>query len=104
MSAVEQTDETTVDDKSGQVLLFPGQKFEGVKVTDYTLNIGGNIQLGDPELIKALTLGEEVTLRVKAHVVSRGHRLKKGKDNSDKHAAVSSANIVIDAVSLEDAE
>lgn len=85
----------------GQTLLFI-PKFEGVKVTDFTINVGGNIAIGDPELIKRLTLGEEVTLRVKAHVQSRGHRLKAGKDNADKKAAVSSANIVVDAITLDE--
>ena len=87
MAAAEDKQEPEVE-AGGQVMLFT-QKFEGVKVSDYTVNFGGNIPLGDPELIKALTLGEEVTLRVKAHVQSRGHRLKAGKDNADKSAAVS---------------
>lgn len=96
----EAAQEAPPEGAGGQTLLFM-PKFEGVKVTDFTVNVGGNIPLGDPELIKRLTLGEEVVLRVKAHVVSRGHRLKKGKDN-DKQAAVSSANIVVDSITLDE--
>lgn len=89
------------EDASGQVLLFSG-KFEGVKVADYRLNFGGNVELGDKELIDALKLDEEVTLIVKGRVRSRGHKMKNAKDDS-KGTAISSSTIVIDSVALEQA-
>ena len=85
-------------EEGGQVLLFD-KKFEGVKITDYRLNFGGNVELGDPELIKALALDEEVTLIVKGRVVSRSHKTKTAKDA--KSTAVSSSAIVVETVTLE---
>lgn len=57
-----------------QLVLFEGQPIKG-----YTLAFGGNIELGDPDLIERLTLGQEVTLTVKGYVTGRGHKLKRGK-------------------------
>lgn len=84
----------------GQVLLF-NEKFEGKRVTDFTLNFGGNIQLGDPDLIRALKLDSEATLIVKVKVVSRGHRVKKGKDGGTV-GAISSSNVTVESVALDE--
>lgn len=94
-----QNEEAPAEEAGGQLLAFTG-KFEGVKVADFRLNFGGNIELGDPDLIKALTLDEDVTLIVKGKVRSRGHKMKNAKDGT-KSTAVSSATVVIDTVTLD---
>lgn len=87
-------------EEGGQVLLF-NEKFEGKRITDFSLNFGGNIPLGDPDLIRALKLDNEATLVVKVRVVSRGHRTKKGKDGGTV-GAVSSSNVVVESVALDE--
>lgn len=96
MSAVEDDQQ---EEATGQVLLF-NTKFEGTKVTDFRLHFGGNIELGDKDLIDALKLDDDVTLIVKGKVRSRGHKLKSAKDGA-KSEAVSSATVVIDTVTLD---
>lgn len=93
-----ETDKPESED-GGQVVLFNKARFEGQKVTDYALSFGGNIQIGDPDLVKALTLGAEVTLRIQGHVQSRGHKMKDGKDSK---GAVSSATLVVESVTLDE--
>lgn len=88
-------------EEGGQVLLF-NTKFEGVKVSDFRLNFGGNVELGDKALIDALKLDEEVTLVVRGRVRGRGHKMKTSKDGASG-SAVSSATIVIDTVTLDEA-
>lgn len=105
MSAVETKDEGTREDapdaeENGQVLLF-NRKFEGEKITDYRINFGGNVELGDKAVIDALTLNSEVTLIVKGRVTSRGHKMKTAKDS--KGSAVSSSTVVIESVTLDEA-
>lgn len=92
------TNDAPKAEEGGQVLLFD-KKFEGVKISDYRLNFGGNVELGDPELIKALVLDEEVTLIVRGRVTGRGHKTKTAKDQ--KSTAVSSSTIVIETVTLD---
>lgn len=86
------------EEDGGQLLVFD-KKFEGVKITDYRLHFGGNVELGDKELIDALKLDEEVTLIVKGRVVGRGHKTKTAKDS--KSSAVSSSTVVIETVTLD---
>lgn len=100
-AGVKGKDDAPKEEPGGQVVLFTS-KFEGVKVDDFRVNFGGNVELGDPKLIEALKLDEDVTLIVKGKVRSRGHKLKNAKDGA-KGSAVSSATIVIDSVTLDEA-
>jgi hypothetical protein len=88
------------EEPTGQVLLFK-ERFEGQKVTDYRLAFGGKVELGDAELIEALKLGREVTLRVVGRVMTRNHTLKK-EDGMPTSETVSSATVVIETVSLDE--
>lgn len=99
MSAVETPAEPKVEE-TGQVVLF-NAKFEGQKVTDHRLNFGGNIALGDPEVIKALTLNGEAVLVVKGYVAGRGHKMKSGKDGG-RSGAVSSSTFIVESVTLDE--
>jgi hypothetical protein len=78
--------------------------FEGCRVTDYRLNFGGNVPLGDLELIKQLKLNNNatVTLEIDVEVVSAGG--KKTKDGEGNvTGTVKSSNVVVKAVRLADA-
>lgn len=87
------------EDEGGQLVMF-NQKFEGVRVVDHRLNFGGNVALGDPEVIKSLKLDDEVTLIVKGKIAGRGHKTKKGKDGGSI-GAVSSSTLIIESVALD---
>lgn len=100
MEAVKDEQDAEVKEEAGgQLVAFTG-KFEGVKVDDFRLNFGGNVELGDPALINALKLDEDVTLIVKGKVRQRSHKLKNAKDGA-KGSAVSGATLVIDSVTLD---
>jgi hypothetical protein len=76
----------------GQLVLFEGQPIHG-----YRLSFSGNIELADEDTIAALTLGQEVTLKVKGYVSGRGHQLKRGKDTG-KRGAISKHTLVVESV------
>lgn len=87
-------------EESGQLLAFT-QKFEGQRVVDYRLNFGGNVALGDPKIIDSLKLNGEAVLVVKVKTVSRGHKIKTGKDGGTI-GAVSSSNVTVESVALDE--
>lgn len=88
------------EEAGGQLVAFT-QKFEGQRVVDYRLNFGGNVAIGDPALIEALKLNGEATLVVKVRTVSRGHKVKAGKDGGVV-GAISSSNVTVETVALDE--
>lgn len=71
--------------------------FEGQPVHDYKLSFSGGILISDPDVIEALTLGQEVTLKVKGYVSGRGHKLKRGKDQG-KRGCVSHHTLIVESI------
>lgn len=79
-------------DPDAQLVLFEGQPIHG-----YRLSFSGNIELADEDVINALTLGQEVTLKVKGYVSGRGHKLKRGKDTGAR-GAISHHTLVVESI------
>jgi hypothetical protein len=88
------------EETGGQLVAF-NVKFEGQRIVEHRVKFSGNLVLGDPDLVKALKLNDEVTLVVKGHVDGRNHKMKNGKDGGRSGAGSSSA-FVIESVALDE--
>lgn len=99
-SPAEATDEPTkpVEDvESKTVVQLP--LFEKQRITKFTVNFGGNIEIGDLDLINALKLNQNAELVIKVNVASRGHkRQRDGEGNVT--GTVSSSNLVVESIRL----
>lgn len=82
-------------EEEAQLILFEGQPIKG-----FRLSFGGNVEIGDPDLIERLTLGQEVTVRISGYVSARSHKLKRSKDAA-KPGAISHHTLVVQAVTPE---
>lgn len=97
-AALEAAPEEAVEAKPKQ-----GSLFEGFRVTEHRLNVGGNIALVDADVIKELKLGAEVELVVRGYISTRGHKgLKDGEGN--RVGAVSSSTLIVQSIQAYDPE
>ena len=75
--------------------------FEGQRITKNTVNFSGNNEILEKALVDVLTLDSEVTLIVKAKVVSRGLK-GKSDDAGNRLGAEAASNLSVKSISLYD--
>lgn len=74
--------------------------FEKCRITKYTVNFGGNVEIGDMDLIDALKLNKEAELTIRVRVASRGHKVQRDGEGNVT-GTVSSSNLVVERIALD---